>query len=246
MWLACRHVSPIISAVFGFQVEKCAQPHSVQSLRFRIPLQILSIFRYRHVLLIPHSALNFQAIPDSAKKKGPIPPFRQPETPPPLYQWEVKKFEHTYNITTESYVITFLSFSFIVFASLSYTTMFNQFVKSQRESNGLQTSIIKLFRASRFYMAFVIILSTSIFLVLPWMLFSIIVITKDIFFFKKNGGLITYIHISFVLSDIIDGVIYIFLYPPVRNSLIKIFSRNRSVLPQEVIPMETRITIVNQ
>ena len=86
MWLACRLVSPIISAVFGFQVEKCAQPHSVQSLRFRIPLQILSIFRYRHVLLIPHSALNFQAIPDSAKKKGPIPPFRQPENPPLVAQ----------------------------------------------------------------------------------------------------------------------------------------------------------------
>ena len=82
MWLACRLVSAIISAIFGFQVEKCAQPHSVQSLRFRIPLQILSIFRYRHVLLIPHSALIFQAIPDSAKKKGPIPPFRQPVNPP--------------------------------------------------------------------------------------------------------------------------------------------------------------------
>lgn len=32
--------------------------------------------------MIPHSALNIQAIPDSAKKKGPIPPFRQPENPP--------------------------------------------------------------------------------------------------------------------------------------------------------------------
>ena len=81
MWHTCKLVSITISAIFGFQVEKCAQPHSVQSLRFRIPLQILSIFRYRHLLLIPHSALNFQAIPDSAKKKGPIPPFRQPEIP---------------------------------------------------------------------------------------------------------------------------------------------------------------------
>ena len=75
-------VSFTIYAIFGFQVEKCAQLNSVQSLGFRIPLQILSIFRFRHLLLIPHSALNFQAIPDSAKKKGPIPPFRQLENPP--------------------------------------------------------------------------------------------------------------------------------------------------------------------
>ena len=82
MWHTCMLV-PLIFAIFGFQVEKCAQPNSVQRLRFRIPLQILYVFRYRHLLLIPHSALNFQAIPDSAKKKGPIPPFRQPENPPP-------------------------------------------------------------------------------------------------------------------------------------------------------------------
>ena len=124
------------------------------------------------------------------------------------------------------------------FAAVSYTLMFIKYVRSQRASNASNnSSIVDLFRRSRFYMAFILVLSTTILYVVPDMIYAFFSFEEHSF--RAFILLRIYCIISIALSDTVDGVVYILSYRPVKKLLIKMLRRNTVANVQQDIRMAT-------
>ena len=80
-----------------------------------------------------------------------------------VYQWDMNMLERkvTAGGSLNLYIPASVSGAFVVFATVSYYLMFTKFVRSRRAST-VDTSAINLFRRSRFHVAVLLVLSTSV------------------------------------------------------------------------------------
>ena len=102
---------------------------------------------------------------------------------------------------------------FLLFAVVSYLIMFLKYIKSRRSSMSTHQSKFFLFRTSKFYVSLLLITSFIILSVIPSLIMSSSPIDESL----NNNYL--YLEITSVLSDTVDGVIYVLLYAPVRTIL---------------------------
>ena len=122
------------------------------------------------------------------------------------------------------YTMSMLSIMFLVFAIVSYILMFVSYMRSERKKISFGAGIRRkdtyhIYRNSRFYIAVLLIASYMGLMVVPgvittsyWAVGSIVPET-----------LALYIDISITLADTADGVIYVFMYTPVRRCLGRLF-----------------------
>ena len=120
------------------------------------------------------------------------------------------------------YLPAVLNLTFIVFAVSSYLYIFRRFAKGNRmRSNSTASTSIDLFRSSRFYIATMLIASFVVFVVTPSLTLSVLQICNV----DLSVQVRLYAYISEAVSDLVDGVIYVFMYVPVRNLASKKLSK---------------------
>lgn len=117
------------------------------------------------------------------------------------------------------YIPSILNVSYFLFAIITYVIMFKKFVRSRRSVStiSINSSGFQLFQTSKFYISVLIITSFLLLAVIPNILTSIC----TYFEIEYTTGVFVYVSISESLSDTADGVIYVFMYKPVRAILTK-------------------------
>jgi hypothetical protein len=103
-----------------------------------------------------------------------------------------------------------------LFAIVTYTSMFLQYARSQRNTNAPQSSLFNIFINSRFFVSVLLIGSCMLLAVIPELILLILKLASIPLPSQFN----LYKHVSFRLSDFIDAIIYIFLQPDVRKLLL--------------------------
>ena len=143
-----------------------------------------------------------------------------------LNDWKMVNVQNIVFKISNMYVPTAFNLFFLIFATFSYLAMFLRYRKSRRVSSTAYTSVINLFRQSRFSVAIMLITSSLLLLVLPNMLSTISTLCTCPLL--KSEGFSYYFLTSVTISDSVDGLIYVIFYAAVRN-LFKNKVRNMSV-----------------
>lgn len=114
------------------------------------------------------------------------------------------------------YIPSVLLIIYTIFAIITYVMMFLAYARSQIETKGRRGSLYKVYVHSRFSISVLLIGSFLVLMVIPSLIRSGFILSQDnITSFSKEFTL--YLKISSRLSDLVDGVIYIFLQPSVRK-----------------------------
>ena len=129
------------------------------------------------------------------------------------------------------YVLTTLSLFFLSFATLSYGIIFHKYLISRREAltdDVTPLSAWRAFQSSKFFIS-VLLVGSFLFL---WVVPTLIVNFTELTNRNKSlpDSLIHYVNISYVLSDLVDGLIYVFLRPLIQKQIRKRFSTTRSTI----------------
>ena len=119
------------------------------------------------------------------------------------------------------YVFAYLPLDFILISVtiFTYSFLFYKHVKSQKmqerdcTTNSNNTSLISVFRKSKFYISILLITSFIIFFVIPDIIFTFAAIIPN----NITKGLIMANAIPVLLSDLFDAWIYIFMQQAVRK-----------------------------
>ena len=134
-----------------------------------------------------------------------------------------------------NYVPAFLYPIFLIFAPITYITMFFKFVQSRlvtmpSDPDAPDETLFHIFVNFRFFVSVWLITSYLILMVIP-------ILIKTLCYFADipmSKVLISYVDISITFSDTADGVIYIFMDRKVRKVIWKklsVFSWKRSQIP---------------
>ena len=133
--------------------------------------------------------------------------------------------------TIENYVLIIVSILFVSFASFSYCFIFHKYVQSQRNTlikNTKALSIWQVFQSSKFFISVLLVSSFLVLWVAPTLIVSIYGLSKQSET-RRNESLKGYTNISYIISDLVDGIIYVFLRTTVQDELKKKFSTRRIV-----------------
>lgn len=122
------------------------------------------------------------------------------------FVWEDIFFKYFYPI---------LGWTFIIIASITYGFIFCKFKTSTITRR--RNSITQVFRKSRFYLPFSLILTFLVFIVIPDMVYLFIGIING----NETDLLLAVCWISYAISNMVDAWIYIFMQPKVRKLLMK-------------------------
>jgi hypothetical protein len=148
------------------------------------------------------------------------------------------------------YVYPMFNFGFIIMATFTYSFIFYQFkqtrlppsrynsnqrkrysedLKKQKSSIASRfvrrsTVTLKVFKNSRFYVSVLLILTFLVFLVIP----DVVYLVYGIILKNESQILETVVQISYELSFLADGFIYIFMQPRVRNLIRRKLGFNNS------------------
>lgn len=112
------------------------------------------------------------------------------------------------------YIPLFLVVIFFVFAIFAYGLMFYKFISSRRKTRRPQpneNTIRHAFRHSKFFVSIMLITSFLILMVIPFSAITLLMKKKLVTEYKKH------MDFSVLLSDTMDGLIYVFLIPSVRK-----------------------------
>ena len=109
-----------------------------------------------------------------------------------------------------SYIPLIVMGSFLLISVTSYAIMFRSFLLSRREVTNSELTAWQAFRGSKFYIAVLLMTSFIVFWIAPMMIGRFINIDRRYYI---------YINISFIFSDTVDGIIYVFLKPSVNKLL---------------------------
>ena len=102
--------------------------------------------------------------------------------------------------------------------------MFLKYIRSRRSATGRQLSILYLFRNSRFQMAIILVGCYLGLSVIPNLIFCLMTLDSIFILGRFNEAWNTLdfcLYIINIISDTADGLIYILVYPPIRNLLRK-------------------------
>ena len=118
-------------------------------------------------------------------------------------------------------VIMLLSLFFLLFALYTYAFIFITYVSSRRitatnDTSSSQISLWQAFRTSKFFISALLVSSFLVFWVVPVL---IVVIRTFISGSVLPLWLNVYVSVSVVLSDLMDGIIYVILSPLVRKQM---------------------------
>ena len=128
---------------------------------------------------------------------------------------------YDFNSSFHTYLYTPINFIILILATLTYTFIFLQYKRSLgvniRSPQGNGTFVV--FYKSRFYLPVLLILTFLLFITIPHLTYVFAISIPN----KKSGKLLSACVISYSLSNIIDGCLYIFLQPNIANQLRKTF-----------------------
>ena len=129
-------------------------------------------------------------------------------------------FENIQEELTKFYYPTF-DFVFITVLIVCYVYIFRQFKQTrvkphlQQPSVTVRQSTFLVFRKSKFFIPFLLTFTFVLFVIIPDLLYLFIVVISDNFSVELD----TACYISYALSDLVDAILYIFLYGDVRRLL---------------------------
>ena len=113
------------------------------------------------------------------------------------------------------YIPTVLGIGFVVFGCFTYTVMFVVYARSKRNLQRNPESICTTFVNSNFFISVLLITSFMILMVAPTLVHSY----YDIVGKPMGEAVYTYVYTSWYVSDLVDAIIYVLLYKPVRSLL---------------------------
>ena len=122
-----------------------------------------------------------------------------------------------FDIPFHMYFYTPLNFAFTILAIYTYTFIFRQYRKSvdMQTRRSRRGSAFVVFYKSRFYRPVLIILTFVLFIIIPDLIYMFIVLIQN----KRSEILLSACVISYSISNITDGCLYIFLQPNIKNQL---------------------------
>ena len=144
---------------------------------------------------------------------------------------ETKRYKEARLLDTiANYILTTVSILFVIFATFSYGFIFHKYLSSRRAMLSKEVrplSVWQAFRSSKFFTSVLLVSSFLVFWVTPTLLANITGLLRGV---GVNERLKNYVNISYLASDLIDGVIYVFLRPSVQRELKKKFSTTTQVI----------------
>ena len=114
------------------------------------------------------------------------------------------------------YIPAVLAIGFVVFSCITYAIMFAVYAKSRRQLQQAPESLFRTFINSSFYISVLLITSFLVLTVVP----LLVNIHFDRLKVEMEEPVMNYVYSSLHLSDVVDAVIYILLYRPVRSMMI--------------------------
>ena len=122
-----------------------------------------------------------------------------------------------FDIPFHKYFYTPLNVGFILLAVSSYLFIFRKYKRSvdRNSRTSRKDSSLVVFYKSRFYLPVLLILTFIIFIIVPDMAYMFLMTLQK----KTSDSLLSICVISYSLSNIIDGLLYIFLQPKIRKRL---------------------------
>ena len=130
----------------------------------------------------------------------------------------------------QHYILTIISTLFVSFASFSYGYIFYKYLQSQRNmliNNAKSLSVWQMFRTSKFFISVLLVSSFFVFWVVPTLIVNIYGLMSEENKSLTNYALTNYVNVSYIISDLVDGIIYVFLRPSVQKELMNQFSNAR-------------------
>lgn len=136
------------------------------------------------------------------------------------------KFTH-WEVMLYKYVYPTLEFAFVILAFTTYIFIFKKYKSSQTvitkrkmsvQQNKKPDSAYDIFRKSRFFVPVLLILTFILFIVIPDLVIMVVSMVQE----EVPPELLASCWISYALSNIVDGYIYIFM----QNSVRKLFYKN--------------------
>ena len=131
-------------------------------------------------------------------------------------------YENVEEKLVKFYYPTF-DFIFIIVLVVCYAYIFRQFKQTRVMPHQQQTSTtvavrqstFLVFRKSKFFIPFLLTLTYVLFVIIPDLLYLFIAVVNDNFSVELD----TACYISYAVSDLVDAILYIFLYDDVRRLL---------------------------
>ena len=114
-----------------------------------------------------------------------------------------------------TFIPAILGILFLIFSTVAYIIMFSVYVRSRRRLQTTPESVLTAFVNSNFFTAVLLITSFLILMVTPALIHAYYDFTAK----EMSVPLYTYIYASVYLSDLVDAIIYVLLYKPVKNIL---------------------------
>ena len=124
-----------------------------------------------------------------------------------------------FNIPFHMYLYTPLNFLFIVLAIFTYIFIFRQYRKSVNMTvrKSRRNTVFVVFCKSRFYLPVLLILTFLLFITIPQLTYLFLSTVQN----KRSDILLSACVISYSISNIIDGCLYIFLQPVIKRQLLE-------------------------
>ena len=132
------------------------------------------------------------------------------------YFWLIQGDEKVISRTEMFYIPPVLAIGFVAFSCITYALMFIVYAKSRRQLQQAPESLFRTFINSSFYISVLLITSFLVLTVVPFL----VNIHYDRLKVHMAEPVMNYVSSSLHLSDVVDAVIYILLYRPVRNMMI--------------------------
>ena len=131
-----------------------------------------------------------------------------------------------FNTPIHLYLYTPINFAFIILATFTYVFIFRQYKKSvdMKRTSSRRNKTFVVFYKSRFYLPVIIILTFLLFVILPDLYLFILTPQS-----RKSETILSVCLVSYSISNISDGCLYIFLQSNIRNQLWKKCHCNRII-----------------
>ena len=132
---------------------------------------------------------------------------------------------YDYDDAFSTYFYPTFDFTFLIISIITYAFIFNKYKKTRVPPSSIQGDIprsqqpsaFKIFQRSRFFTMFLLITTFIIFVIIPDLIYLSIGIIAD----NNSDVLLSSCFVSYSISNIVDGWIYIFTKPNVRHLLKK-------------------------